>query len=80
MPALADAPLLSQAEVAELFSFEDFDRAVGRLHFGTAPDSLGWHGETFFALSKEPRLRRSFHALIQADLSGQLGDDCLGLV
>ena len=52
-PPPADAPLLSQSEVAELFPLEDFDRAIGRLHFGTAPDSLGWHAVSFAGLSKD---------------------------
>ena len=73
LPAPADAPLLTQGEVAELFPLEALDRAVQRLHVGAAPDAMGWHAESFSALYRDPRIRRSFHAIEQAYFSGQLG-------
>ena len=73
MPAPASADLLSQTEVGELFPLELFDSAQRRLHSGTSQDAMGWYAETFSTLGRDPRLRRSFHALLQGYLSGQLG-------
>ena len=73
LPAPADAPFLTQGEVADLFPLEALDRAVHRLHAGAAPDAMGWYAESFSALYRDPRIRRSFHALEQAYFSGHLG-------
>ena len=54
LPAPADAPLLTQGEVAELFPLEALDRAVQRLHVGAAPDAMGWYAESFSTLYRRP--------------------------
>ena len=80
LPAPADAPVLSQQEVASLFDFGALGQVVPKLLFGTASDSMGWHAESFTSLVREPRLRRAFHSILQAYLTGDTGTTSWDLI
>ena len=68
----ADSALLSQQEVSLLYDLDGFDRALPRLHKGTAADAWARILKSFYLLAKDHRLRRTFHSILQAYMTGSL--------